>query len=240
MNQNNLNSPILSIKMSSNTYLQTILNAFVTLDIVALTANLKERSYQDATKEIFLREVESIFEAHHRSKDTELMFYKGLCGSNTCDNCGKNGYRFVGNHSNNYFSLIFELDGDDILDIYSCTEFNTFETLEGLNESAYIFINEDEQINLYNNMFEEDYYLKALAEISHDNFKNNDWVTKHFDLYKQTLIWPKNLPPIGRSNLLKGTLREKFHSTYYEILNELEFGYELDNQYQTLKIHSNE
>jgi hypothetical protein len=39
----------------------------------------------------------------------------------------------------------------------------------------------------------------------------------------ETLNWPKNLPAIGRSNLVKGTHREKFHSTCQEILEEFEY-----------------
>ena len=55
---------------------------------------------------------------------------------------------------------------------------------------------------------------------------------KNFIVYKSTLNWPSNLPPINRSNLIKGTLREKFNSTYKEILNEYE--YELNNDNQTI------
>ena len=82
--------------------------------------------------------------------------------------------------------------------------------------------------------FYEDKYLKALSEINSDEFEQRDWLYRNFKLYKETLIWPDNLPPIGRSNLLKGTLREKFNSTYKEILEEFE--YFLDNKFKTLEI----
>jgi len=61
--------------------------------------------------------------------------------------------------------------------------------------------------------YDESPYIKALLEISSDDFEERDWLYRNFNLYKETLIWPKNRPPIGRSNLMKGTLREKFHST---------------------------
>lgn len=88
-----------------------------------------------------------------------------------------------------------------------------------------------------NEMFEGDLYLKALAEINSDQFSDKVWLIKYFELYKQTLNWPKDLPPIKRSNLIKGTLKEKFNSTYLEILKELESGYLLENKTQTLVIY---
>ncbi len=82
--------------------------------------------------------------------------------------------------------------------------------------------------------YDESPYIKALLEISADEFEERDWLIRNFDLYKETLNWPKNLPAIGRSNLVKGTLREKFHLTYQEILEEFE--YEMDNTLKTLEI----
>ena len=82
--------------------------------------------------------------------------------------------------------------------------------------------------------YDESPYLKALLEISSDDFEERDWLYRNFNLYKETLIWPDNLPPIERSNLLKGTLREKFHLTYKEILEEFECI--LDNKLKTLEI----
>ena len=82
--------------------------------------------------------------------------------------------------------------------------------------------------------YDESPYLKALSEMSSDDYEERDWLYRNFNLYKETLIWPDNKPPIGRSNLIKGTLREKFHLTYTEILEE--FDYRLDNKLKTLEI----
>ena len=82
--------------------------------------------------------------------------------------------------------------------------------------------------------YDESPYIKALLEISSDGFEERDWLYRNFKLYKKTLNWPYNLPPIGRSNLVKGTLREKFHSTYQEILAEFE--YILNLKLKTLEI----
>jgi hypothetical protein len=85
-------------------------------------------------------------------------------------------------------------------------------------------------------MLEEDNYLKVLAEINNLDFCKKKWLVDNFELYKITLNWPKNLPPINRSDLIKGTLREKFNSTYKEFLSE--FKYELNNEKQILEIKS--
>lgn len=39
----------------------------------------------------------------------------------------------------------------------------------------------------FDEIFEEDYYINALAEINHDDFNTKDWLIKHFELYKLTL-----------------------------------------------------
>ena len=82
--------------------------------------------------------------------------------------------------------------------------------------------------------YDESPYLKALSEINSDEFQERDWLYRNFNLYKETLNWPDNLPPIPRSNLIEGTLREKFNSTYKEVL--MEFDYSLDNKLKTMEI----
>ncbi len=117
------------------------------MDIARLQLYLKDDyTYQDTTKETFLNEIESIFEAHKNSGDTELIIYKGKCGGITCENCGKQGYRFVGNHSKNYFDLLFEMNGEDITDIYSCARFNTFDQIDNLGTRTRIIISLDNQV----------------------------------------------------------------------------------------------
>ncbi|MBN2894048.1 MAG: hypothetical protein JXL97_19415, partial [Bacteroidales bacterium] len=97
--------------MTSPNYLKSILHSFTQMKIHQLRYLLKdEYTYQETTKEIFLNEVESIFEAYRNSGDTELLLYPGVCNSKTCGNCGKMGYRFVGNFSKNHMDLIFEVE----------------------------------------------------------------------------------------------------------------------------------
>jgi hypothetical protein len=70
---------------------------------------------------------------HKDSGDTHLILYEGKCGGTECPNCGKRGYRFVGNHSGAFMDLIFECKGDDITDIYSCEHFMSHEETIPLN-----------------------------------------------------------------------------------------------------------
>lgn len=83
-------------------------------------------------------------------------------------------------------------------------------------------------------MYDEDNYLRALASISDNHLNEKDWLINNFELYKQTLNWPDNLPPIGRSNLIKGSLREKFNSTYKDLLSEFE--HKFNNESKTVNI----
>lgn len=83
-------------------------------------------------------------------------------------------------------------------------------------------------------MSDEDKYLKALAEMSNNHFNEKQWLINNFELYKLTLNWPPNLPPINRCSMMKGTLREKFNKTYNEILSKFE--YELNNNDKTIII----
>jgi hypothetical protein len=83
-------------------------------------------------------------------------------------------------------------------------------------------------------MSDEDKYLKALEEMSNNHFNEKQWLIDNFELYKLTLNWPTNLPPINRCFMMKGTLREKFNTTYSERLSKFE--YELNNNDKTIII----
>lgn len=129
--------------MLQKTYLQNILNFITTMDIDRLRYYLKdEYTYEDTTKEIFLNKIESIFDSYRNSGDTELLLFKGACAGKTCENCGMKSYRFVGNHSKNFMDLLFEIDGDDIKDIFECVQFKTDVDIENLGMKADIDVDQ--------------------------------------------------------------------------------------------------
>jgi hypothetical protein len=194
--------------MLKKTYLKSILSYFTSMDIANLRLHLKdEYNYEDTTKEIFLNEIEKIFDAHKNSGDTELIIYNGACAGKRCENCGKKGYRFVGNHSKNYMDLLFEIEGDDIKDIFSCSYFNTEVEIEGLQTKADIYFNEDDRISFKRT---PDYWFKvysasaAYKEIitkppRRINFEElSNWLDKHSvtdeligsdDIFKPQMRW---------------------------------------------------
>ena len=194
--------------MLQDTYIQSILNFFCSMDIDTLRFFLKdEYTYEDTSKEIFLNEIEGVFNAFRHAGDTELLLYKGRCAGERCENCGKKGYRFVGNKSKNYLDFIFETEGDDIKDIYSCSIFKSDIEIDGLGSKEYIDINDDDLVT-----FEKtpEYWSKvnsallACSEIISGPTKRisfeemNYWVNKHtvtdefighFDEYSPTMKW---------------------------------------------------
>lgn len=118
------------------------------MDIDLLRYYLKDKyTYQEATKEVFLDKIERIFEVFRKAGDKELWMYEGVCAGADCPNCGKKGYRLVGNHSKNYLNLIFELNGDEITDIYSCSQFKSDIEVPDLGEKSSIDIDRDETAN---------------------------------------------------------------------------------------------
>jgi len=192
--------------MPQNSYLQSILSYFTSMDIAKLQAYLKdEYTYGNTTKDFFLNQFESIFETHRESGDTELLLFPGACVSLTCSHCGKRGYRFVGNHTKNYFDLIFELEGDDITDIYACFEFKSDTKVQGLGTQADVYINIDDQIDFHKT---PEYWVKVSAAkdaynelvgqpLRKFNLQDiNYWLAKHADLYQRIGGYSVFKPPM--------------------------------------------
>lgn len=196
--------------MVQNSYHKTILSYFQTMDIEKLRMYLKdEYTYQDTTKEIFLEKVQEVFESYKIAGDTELVFYPGKCGveNNLCDNCGKSGYRFVGNNSGDYIDFIFEIEGNDIKDIYDCSRFKTDVDVKNLNEQRDIYIKLEDKVTFVKS---PEYWVKvnaallAYSEIITIPARMLDfeelsyWLEKHsitnqkigdYDIFKPSMKW---------------------------------------------------
>jgi hypothetical protein len=194
--------------MSESSYIKSILHYFTKMDIDNLRLHLKdEYNYEDTTKEIFLNEIEKIFDAHKNLGDTELLIYKGACAGKRCENCGKKGFRFVGNNSKNYMDLLFEIEDDDIKDIYDCSYFKPDVEIDGIGKKAFIYFNEDDRISFKRT---PDYWFKVYsASAAYNeiitrpprqiNFEElSYWVDKHsvtdeligsYDIFKPEMKW---------------------------------------------------
>lgn len=83
-------------------------------------------------------------------------------------------------------------------------------------------------------MYNEVNFIKALLEINDLNLTKSKWLLENFILYKQSLNWPNNLPPIKRTSIIKSTIVYKFNIIYESILNE--FDYKFNNEEKTLEL----
>jgi len=83
-------------------------------------------------------------------------------------------------------------------------------------------------------MNDENKYYQALDDLYKLNISKKKWLLDNFYLYKKTLNWPDNLPPINRSNLVTSPYIEKFNISYKSIL--LEFDYRFDNEKKILEL----
>ncbi|WP_395625711.1 hypothetical protein [Daejeonella sp.] len=204
--------------MKQNSYIQNILHYFSQLDWDRLYFYLKEEyAYQDTSKEIFLSKVKKIFQAHIQMGDTELILTKGQCKSKICDNCGKSGYRFIGNNSRNYIDLIFETSGDDITDIYDCSDFSTKTDSGKLERNYHIFIEKDEAITFNKS---PEYWAKVnSANMAYDELISNP--PKEID-YEGLSYWVEKYTftnkTIGRFSVFNPKMKWSHFSELYDDL----------------------
>jgi hypothetical protein len=150
-----------------------------------------EYSYQDTTKETFLEKLEQLFLKHKAEGDKKLLIHPGQCAGVECDNCGKRGYRFVGDHTGNFINFIFISDGDEVTDIFDCVKFKTDQPTEPTGEMDSFDFDDDDKVTFIKT---PEYWSKAVA--AQDAFREivtspprlldyDDvcyWLDKHADL----------------------------------------------------------
>ena len=175
---------------------QLIINALEQMDVGMLDILLDdEKTYQCATKEVFLKKLSKLFKNFQQENDTFFVARPGKCKSDECTNKGCSGYAFVGNKTDNYMSLVFEQVGDEYIDICNCNDFVADEyelEIEGTYRHRGLFLKDDELADFVPSV---DYLITsqkcqyAYEEII--QFGNQlmnkemytDWVAKHFYLY---------------------------------------------------------
>jgi len=147
-----------------------------------------ERTYQEATKAVFLEKLDEIFIEFKEKGETFLTPYKGKCGSEDCTNKGCTGYSFIGAESKGSLNLIFEESDDVVRDIYNCnmmiSEYSEWESCQ----NQLLYISRDEEANFNPS---PDYLIivqlcqNAIDEISYSDTNNlfkEDyiyWLEKH-------------------------------------------------------------
>lgn len=128
-----------------------IIQAISEMDILKLEELLDDnKTYQEATKQVFLEKLNEVFEKFKVKQDTQLISFSGSCNRESCtNNKGCTGLAFVGNASNNAMNLIFNESENNFEDIFKCSEFKTND--ESINPIANynIDIRNDEKANFY-------------------------------------------------------------------------------------------
>lgn len=234
------------------TYLQVILDCFSAMDIEGLRLYLnKDHYYQEATQEVFLNKLETLFDEFKASGDTELSVYRGNCGELFC-NRGliRTGYRFVGNVSGDYMDFRFITDTDDgttvtdILDIFTCGRLKTIDTIELRGDRKNIEIAVHEEANFSGS---KDYLIhSSLAENAMENLIGIPDKIVEFSELESWLIKYKSTREFLRENFKNNYsskwsefLRTEFSiKTFVHIINRLNQTYFLDTN--RLNLEKNE
>jgi hypothetical protein len=128
-----------------------IIQAISEMDILRLEELLDDnKTYQDATKQVFIEKVNEVFEKFKEKQDTQLISFSGSCNRESCtNNKGCKGLAFVGNTSNNAMNLIFNESENDFEDIFKCSEFKTNDGSINPIANYNIDIRNDEKANFY-------------------------------------------------------------------------------------------
>ena len=225
--------------MPKPAYFEAIIQAVENLNSTSLINLLKEDYvYQNTSKEVFISELTKVFNTFKSKGDTYLLSYSGECVNRGCEHCGKNGYRFVGNHSHTYLDLVFFRKGDDVVNIINCNAIETEETLS-LGERLGFCISLDDQATFTKTA---DYWLKyELSILAYDELTSLTnrsinyeelvyWLGKHaftFDRMGNTerfdprMKWAKFILSYHILNSLK-SFYEEFHTECVNALTTLE------------------
>lgn len=115
-----------------------------------------DKTYQYVRKSVFVNKINDVFNELIEGGDTMLNSYPGICKSKDCNNRFCSGYRFVGNHSNKYFELIFKESRNEVDDIFQCfsLELDNPEVAKG-ERISYSIDAEDQEYFLLNSDFQD-------------------------------------------------------------------------------------
>lgn len=86
------------------------------------------RTYQHFEKAIFIHKLGIAFDEFINEGDTFLNCHEGFCNNELC-NYKCSGFTFIGNNSNNYMDLIFEIKEGIVHDIYECKNLKTIDVV---------------------------------------------------------------------------------------------------------------
>ncbi len=110
-------------RIALETQADAVLYFFQRMDISMLKMVLDDdHTYQDFDKKVFLKKLGYVFTTLEEAGNTYLNRYAGFCNSEEC-NFKCKGYSFVGNVTQDYMDVIFDVRENRVFDIYECDQF---------------------------------------------------------------------------------------------------------------------
>ncbi|MCX6198777.1 MAG: hypothetical protein NTY88_06095 [Bacteroidetes bacterium] len=107
-------------KLSPRNQYEAVIYFMAHLDIEMVSSFLDDdRTYQDFPKYLFISKLIKAFEQFEKADDRVLSLHKGGCAG--CSK-GCRGFTFLGKQGD-YMDILFLMEGDEIKDIYECSNF---------------------------------------------------------------------------------------------------------------------
>jgi hypothetical protein len=107
-------------KLSPRNQYEAVVYFMAHLDIEMVSSFLDDdKTYQDFPKYLFVSKLIKAFEQFEKAGDRVLSLHKGGCAG--CSK-GCRGFTFLGKQGN-YMDILFLMEGDEIKDIYECSNF---------------------------------------------------------------------------------------------------------------------
>ncbi len=197
---------------------QLIIESFQNMNLNMLEVLLDDnRTYQGASKEVFLKKISDAFHEFKSDGDTFLEAFNGVCTSNLCPNKGCKGYSFIGNMTNNHIDLIFEEEDEEIIEIYHCNSFSTDNVNINREKLISIDIMDDERVGYKPSV--EFLILVQKCKKAYDElmaYKNEiidkkvyfEWLEKFKDLFESDLFFHYNVDDYNNFNTLYFNMKE--------------------------------
>jgi hypothetical protein len=164
-----------------------ITQSIIDMDISALGEYLDDdKLYSNLSKSEFLSEMEMLFNTFKSEGDTKLIAESGACASAEC-NCGIKGYNFSGPSSQLYISVIFETEGDELIDVSLCHYFRKDSSDEILTDQIFAVSAEEGHSNFNEAEYSEEELL--ILEQKCDNAFREIVTGESVFLFSED-IWP--------------------------------------------------
>ncbi len=107
-------------KLSPRNQYEAVIYFMAHLDIEMVSSFLDgDKTYQDFPKYLFVSKLIKAFEQFEKAGDRVLSLHKGGCAG--CSK-GCRGFTFLGRQGD-YMDILFLMEGDEIKDIYECSNF---------------------------------------------------------------------------------------------------------------------